>query len=79
MFLWYQAFASVAMLYVVLTTLYNLRFMPRLPSDNPLPERLPLVSVLVPARNEERNIGACLESLRAQDYPNLEILVLDDD
>lgn len=79
MFLWYQVFASVAMLYVVLTALYNLRFMPRLPSDDPLPESLPSVSVLVPARNEERNIGACLESLRAQDYPNLEILVLDDD
>ncbi|GAB4412354.1 MAG: hydroxychlorobactene glucosyltransferase CruC [Anaerolineales bacterium] len=79
MFLWYQAFASVVMVYVVLTTLYNLRFMPRLPSDAPLPADLPLVSVLVPARNEERNIGACLESLRAQDYPNLEILVLDDE
>lgn len=79
MFLWYQAFASVVMLYVLLTALYNLRFMPRLPWDAPLPQVLPLVSVLVPARNEERNIGACLESLMAQDYPRMEILVLDDD
>lgn len=79
MFLWYQAFASVVMLYVLLTALYNLRFMPRLPWDAPLPQSLPLVSVLVPARNEERNIGACLESLMAQDYPRMEILVLDDD
>jgi len=79
MFLWYQAFASVVMLYILLTTLYNLRYMPRLPGDDPLPEPAPLVSVLVPARNEERNIGACLASLAAQDYPNLEILVLDDD
>ncbi len=38
----------------------------------------PLVSVLVPARNEEDAIGRCLRSLLAQDYPNLEILVLDD-
>jgi chlorobactene glucosyltransferase len=37
-----------------------------------------LVSVLVPARNESLNIGPCLRSLVAQDYPNLEILVLDD-
>ena len=38
----------------------------------------PLVSVLVPARNEEKNIGRCLRSLSKQDYHNLEILVLDD-
>jgi chlorobactene glucosyltransferase len=37
-----------------------------------------LVSVLVPARDEEANIGACLDSLLAQDDPNHEILVLDD-
>ncbi len=38
----------------------------------------PLVSVLVPARNEEKTIGRCLRSLLAQDYPRLEIIVLDD-
>ncbi len=38
----------------------------------------PRISVLIPARNEAANIGACLESLLAQDYPNCEILVLDD-
>lgn len=38
----------------------------------------PLISVCVPARNEERNIRACVESLLAQDYPNLEVIVLDD-
>lgn len=38
----------------------------------------PLVSVLVPARNEEENIRRCLQSLLAQDYPRLEVLVLDD-
>lgn len=37
-----------------------------------------LVSVLVPARNEEATIAGCLRSLLAQDYPNLEIVVLDD-
>lgn len=39
---------------------------------------LPLLSVLVPARNEEKRIRPCLESLLASDYPNLELLVLDD-
>lgn len=38
----------------------------------------PLLSVCVPARNEERNIRRCVESLLAQDYPAFEILVLDD-
>lgn len=39
----------------------------------------PLVSVLVPARNEEANIEGCLRSLLAQDYPNFELLILNDD
>ena len=38
----------------------------------------PFVSVLVPARNEAHRIPPCLESLLAQDYPNYEVIVLDD-
>lgn len=38
----------------------------------------PLISVLIPARNESRNIRRCLRSLARQDYPNYEIIVLDD-
>jgi len=38
----------------------------------------PFVSVLVPARDEERSIGACLESLVEQEYRDFEIIVLDD-
>jgi glycosyltransferase involved in cell wall biosynthesis len=40
---------------------------------------LPRVTVLVPCRNEERYIGACLESILATSYPldRLEILVID--
>jgi len=38
----------------------------------------PLVSILIPARNEERNIERCLDSLRSQVYKNYEILVLND-
>ncbi|MBX9693316.1 MAG: glycosyltransferase family 2 protein [Cyanobacteria bacterium] len=41
-------------------------------------KELPLVSVLVPARNEETKIGRCIESLLAQDYPNVEIIIIDD-
>lgn len=38
----------------------------------------PLVSVMVPARNEALRISPCLRSLIAQDYPNYELLVLND-
>lgn len=41
-------------------------------------EGTPLVSVLIPARNEARRIVPCLRSLLAQDYPRYEIIVLDD-
>jgi hypothetical protein len=36
------------------------------------------VAVLIPARNEERNIAACIESVLANDHAALEVLVLDD-
>jgi len=38
-----------------------------------------LVSVLIPCRNEEKNIGSLLEQLVHHDYPYLEILVYDDE
>jgi chlorobactene glucosyltransferase len=38
----------------------------------------PRVSILLPARNEAANIAACARSLLAQDYPDFELLVLDD-
>jgi chlorobactene glucosyltransferase len=38
----------------------------------------PLVSVLIPARNEENNIRRCAESLLNQTYENYEILIIDD-
>jgi len=38
----------------------------------------PLVSIIVPARNEELNIRRCVESLLEQSYPNYEVIVVDD-
>jgi len=42
------------------------------------PSEEALISVLIPARNEEKNIQRILESLIKQDYSNIEILVYDD-
>ena len=62
---------------LLLNYLLNLRVF-SFPANLTPPPPLPLLSVLVPARNEEKRIGPCLESLLASDYPHLEILVLDD-
>lgn len=40
--------------------------------------KAPRVSIIVPALNEEKYISKCLESLLAQDYPNLEIISIND-
>src|SRR4030095_14169907 len=44
----------------------------------PPPSTAPFISICIPARNEERNIRACVEAVLAQDYPNFEVIVLDD-
>lgn len=36
-----------------------------------------LVTVVIPARNEEASIGACLDSVLAQDWSNLQVIVVD--
>src|SRR5438309_1651163 len=48
------------------------------PAAPPTVTDAPRVSILVPARNEARNIAACVGSLLAQDYPDFELIVLDD-
>jgi chlorobactene glucosyltransferase len=42
------------------------------------PQPAPLISVCIPARNEARNIRACVEAILAQQYPNFEVIVVDD-
>jgi chlorobactene glucosyltransferase len=41
-------------------------------------QRLPVVSVILPARDEQDNIQKCLDSLIRQDYQNYEIIVIND-
>lgn len=43
-----------------------------------LPASAPLVSVVVPCKDGEAQIEACVRSIQKQDYPNLEIVVIDD-
>ena len=44
----------------------------------PVPVAHGRVSILVPARDEERAIAQCVSSLLSQDYPDFELLILDD-
>ncbi len=64
-------------LYVVLALIghrrQTRRAWPELPED-----RLPLVSVILPVFNEEPVIARTLTALRASDYPNLEVIAVDD-
>ena len=49
---------------------------PRSPRfDQPAP---PLVSAIIPAKDEETTLADCLATVLAQSYPNLEVLVVDD-
>lgn len=41
-------------------------------------ENPPVISIIVPARNEARHIETCVRSLLAQDYPQFEVIVVDD-
>jgi cellulose synthase/poly-beta-1,6-N-acetylglucosamine synthase-like glycosyltransferase len=50
----------------------------RLQEKYPDPKEYPLVTVIVPAHNEEKNIGNLLNTLLDQSYPNMEILVVND-
>ncbi|MEO8216924.1 MAG: glycosyltransferase [Acidobacteriota bacterium] len=75
------AVASASLLFVLIlmlrlalfsrTAIYLRRISPDL-------EKWPLVSILIPARNEERKIEEALQSVRNLDYPELEIIILED-
>ncbi|NPV88938.1 glycosyltransferase [Coprothermobacteraceae bacterium] len=69
--------AALFVLYQLGTTAVNWLLF-REPTRKPLLREYPKVSVLIPARNEESTIGRCLSSVLAQDYPNMEVIVLND-
>lgn len=53
---------------------------PELSPDEPGPPgaELPALTMLVAAKDEEVNIGRCIAGLLAQDYPNLQVVVIND-
>ncbi len=59
-----------------LQTIVNLRVFRRLEEARETPRSR--VSIVIPARNEERYIGAALDRALQQDYPDFEVIVVDD-
>ena len=74
----YQVIITTGLIFFLLNLALNLKAIKTPRADSKVPDSKPLISVMIPARDEEANIRNCLESLQKQDYPNYEILVLDD-
>ncbi|HTK94376.1 MAG TPA: glycosyltransferase family 2 protein [Terriglobales bacterium] len=77
----YSVFVGVTMLVIVLMGYIGLRRVPDLTWPEwdlwpPAPH--PRLSVIVPAKNEEEGIGACLGSFLEQDYDNFEVIAVND-
>ncbi len=64
---------------VPMFVLWRLRGTPRLENASPVPPApAPLVSVVLPARNEAAHISACMAALRNTTWPNWELIVVND-
>jgi len=61
----------------LLVAFVNWATQPYLPKKSDITTK-PFVSILIPARNEEKNIGKLLSDLSTFDYKSIEIIVLDD-
>ncbi|SER45206.1 glycosyltransferase [Salisediminibacterium halotolerans] len=70
-------FVSVQLI-LLLWIIINGLLLPRLDRPVLTIEETPAVSVLIPMRNEARNIAGCIASCKALTYPNVECIILDD-
>jgi chlorobactene glucosyltransferase len=76
--LYYSLFVTAVLFVLMIICFWNLYILRKRKYQHVKDEDLPFVSVLVPARNEEPNIENILTSLAKQNYPNYEVIVLDD-
>ncbi len=72
-----------AWLYLLIYTIISFNRLPKLESINKqqhatVGDECPKVSVILPARNEEKYIEKCFDSLLKQSYPNFEIAAIND-
>jgi len=82
--IWITALSLGGVVYIgfILTALRGIlhlrKIKPVASPDDRRTDRFPSVSVILAARNEQDEIGSTLDSLALQDYPNFEIIVIDD-
>jgi cellulose synthase/poly-beta-1,6-N-acetylglucosamine synthase-like glycosyltransferase len=80
MFLFLLTFIIVSAVYFMLILIYTIGWerTQYFLAETPLPRTK--ISVVIAARNEEKNIGACLSSITNQNYPKdlFEVIVVDD-
>ncbi len=77
---------AVVMVYVcvvwaslIITTRISQKHLPMMNSRIIESSQRPMVSIIVPAKDEELDIGTCIKTLLAQNYGNYEIILVDDD
>ena len=66
-------------IYLLFFMIKSLRNSPRLEKIKNINKTFPMVSIIVPARNEERYIRKCVDSLVKQDYHDFEIILVNDE
>ncbi|MFM9875227.1 MAG: glycosyltransferase [Nitrosarchaeum sp.] len=69
---------SAVWIFLIKSLIDSVRFTPYLDKFEKKEHVNPKVSIILPARNEEKFIRKCLDSLINQDYINYEIIVIDD-
>jgi chlorobactene glucosyltransferase len=67
-----------AWIYLIKSMIETFTLTPYLDKFENTNDSTPKVSIILPARNEEKYLGKCLDSLIDQDYQNYEIIVIDD-
>ena len=65
--------------YLLLSMIKSIKQSPRLERIKNIINTFPRVSIILPARNEERYIRRCIDSLLKQDYPDFEIVLVNDE
>ena len=67
-----------AWIFLIKSMLVSFKTTPYLDQFEKTKHHNPKVSIILPARNEEEFLAKCLDTLIDQDYPNYEIVVIDD-
>ena len=66
-------------IYLLLFMIKSITMSPRLEFIENVEKKFPKVSIILPARNEEKHIRHCIDSLLKQDYSDFEIILVNDE